>query len=445
MGPGPSTGVLSRNIVNVYATPVISYAVKAVLTNKVPTGPYRGAGRPESTYIVESLIDQAAHETGIDRVELRRRNFIRPDDMPYACPVGITYDSGEFEAIMDAALEAADWSGFAARRAESERTGRIRGIGVSCYLETTAPPGSELADIRFAEDGAVRLISGTRDFGTGHRAPFAQVMVATLGVPFEAVELIQNDSDLMSEGAGGSGGSRSAIAASGAILAASEKIIANGRKAAAHVLEAAEEDIEFADGRFTVAGTDRAITVMRLAAELRGRANLPDGVPATLDAKASITTPPSSYPNGCHVCEVEIDRDTGTVEILRYTVVDDFGTVINPPIVEGQVHGGIVQGIGQMLLEDTVYDDDGQLLTGSFMDYAMPRAADVPFFDFSMRPVPCATNPLGVKGCGEAGNGGSMSAVMNAITDALVGIGGDRIESPATPHRVWQAIRAARG
>ena len=445
MGPGPSTGVLSRNIINVYSTPVISYAVKAVLTNKVPTGPYRGAGRPESTYIVESLIDQAARETGIDRIELRRRNLIPADAMPYRCPIGITYDSGEFEALMDEALKLADWDGFPARRAQSEAAGKHRGIGVSCYLETTAPPGSELADIRFEDDGTVTLISGSRDNGMGHATPFAQILGQRLGIPFEAIRLVQNDSEMMSEGAGGSGGSRTAIASGGAIMDASELIEANGRAAAAYVLEAAEEDIEFADGVFRVAGTDRDITIMALAADLKGRADLPDGVPSRLDAKAAHTTKASSYPNGCHVCEVEIDPDTGETEITRYTIVDDFGVVINPTIVEGQVHGGIVQGIGQMLTEDTVYDADGQLLTGSYMDYAMPRADDAPSFDFSLRGTRCTTNVLGVKGCGEAGNGGAMPAVMNAITDALAPLGVERMESPATPHRVWQAIRAARG
>jgi aerobic carbon-monoxide dehydrogenase large subunit len=442
MGPGPSTGVLSRNIISVYQTPILSYGIKAVLTNTVPTGPYRGAGRPESKYIVEQLMDKAARETGIDRIELRRRNLIPADAMPYDCPHGITYDSGEFEAIMDEAMKQSDWDGFDARRKQSEASGKIRGIGLSVYLETTAPSGSELADIRFEDDGTVTVIAGSRDFGMGHSTPFAQLLGQRLGIPFERINLVQNDSDLMSAGAGGSGGSRTAIATGGAIMEASDIIQTNGIKASAFVLEAAEEDIEFAEGYFRVAGTDRMITTLALAADLAKRTSLPDGVPAGLDAKVAHTTAPSSYPNGCHVCEVEIDPDTGLTDILRYTVVDDFGVVLNPLVVEGQVQGGIVQGIGQVMMENTVYDSDGQLLTGSYMDYAMPRADDLPSFGFSTRNVPCTTNALGVKGCGEAGNSGSMAATMNAITDALVSAGAEPIDAPASPDRVWSALRS---
>jgi len=442
MGPAPSTNVICRNIVSVYKTPLLDYNVQAVFTNTVPTGPYRGAGRPESKYILERLIDLAARETGIDRVELRRRNFIPPDGFPWKAPNGQTYDSGEFEAIMDAALEKSDWRGFAARRAAAAKRGRLRGIGVSCYLENTAPAG-ELADIRFEADGTVSLITGTHDLGTGHATPFAQVIVNRLGVPFEAIRLIQNDSDMMSQGASGSGGSKSLLGTGSAIVDVSEIIVGNGRAAAAHILEAAIEDIEFANGRFTVAGTDRAIGIMELAAALRERTDLPDGVPRSLDARAVHDSSPSSFPNGCHVCEVEIDPETGVTEIVRYTVVDDFGVMVNPPIVEGQVQGGIVQGVGQVLLENTVYDDDGQLLTGSYMDYAMPRADDMCGIDFSTRNVPCPTNPLGIKGCGEAGNGGAMPAVMNAVLDALGERGVTDLDAPATPHRVWQALRAA--
>ena len=444
MGPAPPTAVLSRNIVSVYKTPAISYAVKCVFTNTVPTGPYRGAGRPESKYILERLIDQAARESGLDRIELRRRNFIPPEAMPYATPIGMTYDTGEFEAIMDEALARADWLGFGERRERSEAAGKLRGIGLCSYLETTAPPGTELADIRFDDDGTVRVITGTRDFGTGHPTPFAQVLSGLLSIPFEAIRIVQNDTDLMSDGAGGSGGSRSLIAAGGAMVEASDKVVDNGRKAAAYILETADEDIEFADGAFRVAGTDRAIGMLELAAELRRRPNLPDGVPARLDAKANHKTSPSSYPNGCHVCEVEIDPETGVTEILRYTVVDDFGVTVNPPIVKGQVQGGIAQGVGQVMQENTVYDGDGQLLTGSFMDYAMPRADDMVEVDFAAHDVPCTTNPLGVKGCGEAGNGGSMGAVMNAVADALTGAGVAQLEAPATPYRVWTALHRAR-
>ncbi|MHA1108992.1 MAG: xanthine dehydrogenase family protein molybdopterin-binding subunit, partial [Alphaproteobacteria bacterium] len=442
MGPAPATGVISRNIISVYKTPVLSYGVKAIFTNTVPTGPYRGAGRPESKYILERLIDQAALDTGIDRIELRRRNFIPPDAFPWKAPNGQTYDSGEFEAIMDEALKKSDWDGFKARKAAAADTGRLRGIGISCYLENTAGAG-ELADIRFEADGTVKLITGTHDLGTGHATPFAQVLSSHLGVPFEAVRLVQTDSDVMSPGAAGSGGSKSLLGTGSAIVDCSATIIETGKSAAAHVLEAAIEDIEFAAGAFTVAGTDRTIGIMELAKTLRERGDLPDGVPNSLDSKAVHDSSPSSFPNGCHVCEVEIDPETGIVEILRYTVVDDFGVMVNPPIVEGQVQGGIVQGVGQILKENTIYDSDGQLLTGSYLDYAMPLADDMCSIDFSTRNVPCVTNPLGIKGCGEAGNGGAMPAVMNAVVDALAERGITHMQAPATPHRVWQALKDA--
>ena len=441
MGPAPMTNVICNNIVSVYRTPLFSYNPRAVFTNTVPTGPYRGAGRPESKYIMEQLIDRAARETGIDRVEIRRRNLIPPDAFPWKAPNRQTYDSGEFEAIMDAALERAGWDSFEKRRAESAANGRLRGRSVTMYLENTGAAG-ELADIRFRADGTVALITGAKDMGTSHRTPFAQILSEKLGVPYEAIEVIQNDSDLMSPGASGSGGSKTLVGAGNAIVDVSALIVETGRKAASWALEAAEEDIEFARGVFTVAGTDRAIDIMTLASRLReAGASVPDGVPATLDSKAVHDASPASYPNGCHVCEVEIDPETGVTRIVRYVVVDDFGVVINPLVVEGQVQGGIVQGAGQVLMERTVYDGSGQLLTGSYMDYAMPRADDMCAIDFSTRNVPCATNPLGVKGCGEAGNGGAMAAVMNAIVDALSERGVTELDAPASPYRVWQALR----
>ena len=445
MGPWPVTMVVSRNIISVYQTPLFSYGAKCVFTNTVPTGPYRGAGRPESKYFLELLIDKAAAETGIDRIELRRRNLVRPDQMPFETPVGLTYDSGDFEAIMDEAMARAGTAGFAERRRASESAGRLRGFGIVPYLETTAAPGTELADIRFETDGTVTLVTGTCDFGMGHATPFAQVLSERLGVPFDRIRMIQHDSDEMSPGAGGSGGSRSAIASSGAILEASEAVIERGSKIAGHLLEAAVEDIEFAGGIFRVAGTDRSIDIMSLADRARGNTALPDDLADGPSAKCSHDTSPISFPNGCHVCEVEIDPDTGETAIDRYTVVDDFGTVLDPPIVEGQVHGGIVQGLGQVLLENTVYDNEGQLVTGSYMDYAMPRADHMAPIDFVTHPVPCTTNPLGVKGCGEAGNGGSYPAVMLAVLDALAARGVEELPLPASPHRIWQALRAAAG
>ena len=445
MGLWPPTTVTGRNIISVYRTPAISYNVKCIFTNTVPTGPYRGAGRPESKFFLERLVDKAAEETGIDRVEIRRRNMISPDQMPHETPVGLTYDSGEFEAVMDRALERADYTGYAARKQESEAAGMRRGIGIAPYLENTAAPGSELADIRFEDDGTVTLVTGTKDFGMGHATPFKQVIATRLGIPFDRIRLVQHDSDEMSAGAGGSGGSRSLIAAGGAIVECSETIIGNGRRLAAHVLEAAVEDIAFAEGRFTVAGTDRGIGIMDLARRAPEAAAQADDLPDSLSAKVNHATSPSSFPNGCHVAEIEIDPDTGQVRIDRYTVVDDFGVVVNPLVVEGQVHGGIMQGVGQVLGENAAYQEDGQLLSGTYMDYAMPRADELPHVDFTTHPVPCTTNPLGVKGCGEAGNGGSYPAVYNAIMDALDGNGGRELGIPATPDRVWQALHGAAG
>ncbi len=439
MGPWPATMVTSRNIISLYKTPAISFNAKCVFTNTVPTGPYRGAGRPESKFFLERLIDKAAEEMGIDRVEIRRRNMISPDMFPHETPVDLTYDSGEFETIMDICLERADYAGYAARRQSSEAAGMKRGIGIAPYLETTAGPGTELADIRFEKDGSVTLVTGNKDFGMGHATPFAQVLSAQLGIPFEAINLVQYDSDEMSEGAGGSGGSRSMIAASGAIIECAETIIDNGKKLAGYALEAAVEDIEFVNGMFTVAGTDKSVGIMTLAEKARDLSGA-EGLPDTLSHKVSHKTAPISFPNGCHVAEVEIDPDTGTIKIQRYTVVDDFGVVVNPMIVEGQVHGGIAQGIGQVLGEDTIYDDDGQLMTGTYLDYQLPRAEDIVDIDFTTHAVRCKTNPLGVKGCGEAGNGGAYPAVYNAIMDALDGNGGNELGIPATPPKVWKAI-----
>ena len=443
MGPGPVTGVISRNIVSVYKTPAFAYGTRAVFSNTVPTGPYRGAGRPESKYILEQLIDKAARETGIDRVEIRRRNMIPPNGFPWKAPNGQEYDSGEFEALMEECLKQSDWDGFEARREEAAKRGKLRGIAIAPYLENTGAAG-ELCDVRFREDGTIALITGAKDMGTSHRTPFAQILAEKLGVPYELIEIIQNDSELMSPGASGSGGSKTLLGAGNAINDCAIKIADKGKAAAAHYLEAASEDIEFANGTYTVAGTDRTIGIMELAERLRGETNLPEGVPATLDDKAVHDSSPSSFPNGCHVCEVEIDPETGVTEIVRYTVVDDFGLVINPLVVEGQVQGGIMQGIGQVMMENTVYDDDGQLVTGSYMDYCMPRADDLCDIAFSTRNVPATTNPLGVKGCGEAGNGGSMAASMCAILHALEPVGVTELDAPATPARIWQAIQDAK-
>jgi aerobic carbon-monoxide dehydrogenase large subunit len=354
------------------------------------------------------------------------------------------YDSGDFPTLLKQALDVADFTGFAARRRESKERGLLRGIGVGSYLEVTAPPNKEMGGIRFESDGTVTFITGTLDYGQGHAAPFAQVLSDRLGIPFERIRLLQGDSDVLIAG-GGTGGSRSAAASGMAMVDAVGKVVEQGKQAASHLLEAAIADIEFADGRFTIAGTDRSIGVLELATKLRSGIVLPNGVPATLDVKLASEPVPSAFPNGCHVAEVEIDPETGVVEVVKYTSANDFGTVINPMLVEGQLHGGLVQGIGQVLMEETVYNEEGQPITGSFMDYAMPRAGDMPSFVTGYHPVPATTNPLGIKGCGEAGCAGAMVAVPNAIIDALSEYGIRHIDMPVTAEKVWRAIREARG
>jgi carbon-monoxide dehydrogenase large subunit len=392
---------------------------------------------------MERLIDTASREMGIDRLELRRRNHIRPSQIPYSAPSGMKYDSGDFGAVFEKAVAASDWDGFTTRRAASRAQGKLRGRGIGSYLEVTAPPNPEMGGIRFEADGTVTVLTGTLDYGQGHAAPFAQVLSDRLGIPFDRIRLLQGDSDQLVAG-GGTGGSRSITASGQAIHEASREVVEKGKHAAAHVLEAAVADIEFAEGRFTIAGTDRSIAIMELAERLRRAGALPEGVPASLDVKHVTQPVPSAFPNGCHVAEVEIDPETGTVAIARYESVNDFGTIVNPLLVEGQVHGGIVQGIGQALMERTVYDENGQLLTGSYMDYALPRAGDVINFSFKSHPVPATTNPLGTKGCGEAGCAGSLSSVMNAVVDALSELGIDHIDMPATPDRIWTAIQTAK-
>ena len=387
---------------------------------------------------MERLIDTASREMGIDSVEMRRRNHIRPEEMPYKTASGTTYDSGEFTTLLDKALKFADVAGFATRKAESQARGKLRGMGIGDYLEVTAPPMKEMGGIRFEPNGDVTIITGTLDYGQGHWSAFAQVLTEKLGIPFHRIKLIQGDSDLLIAG-GGTGGSKSIMASGAAIVEASDKVIDKGKQIAGVALEASAADIEFRLGRFTIVGTDRGIGIMDLAERLRGGLKLPEGVPATLDVSHVHEAAPSAFPNGAHVAEVEIDPDTGWVEVVKYTMVNDFGTVINPLLVEGQSHGGVVQGIGQALFEHVVYSEEGQPLTGSFTDYALPRAADTPSFSIGYHSVPAKTNVLGAKGCGEAGCAGSLPSVMNAIVDAL---GGKHINMPATPERVWEALHA---
>jgi carbon-monoxide dehydrogenase large subunit len=432
-----------QNLIGHYRTPLAEIAVKDMFTNTSPVGAYRGAGRPEANFFMESLIDRAARKMGIDRVEIRRRNQIAASEIPYKAGNGSVYDSGDFPGILDRTLDLADWDGFSTRRADSEARGLIRGLGLGCYLEATAGPMPESVGIRFEADGSVSLITGTLDYGQGHSGAFAQVLADKLGVPFDKIRLIQGDSNVVPVGSG-SGGSRSAMNSGGYIVEAAKDVVEKGKIAASHVLEAAVADIEFSRGRFAIAGTDRGIGVMELAARLRAGLALPEGAPDTLDTTHIGKGMPATYPNGAHVCEVEIDPETGVTRVVRYVNVNDFGTLINPMLVEGQLHGGVAQGIGQAIMERVVYDEDGNLISGSFMDYALPRADDIPFMVTESRPQPATTNPLGVKGCGEAGCAGSLTSVTSAIRDALWQAGVTEFEMPATPLRIWEALRNAR-
>jgi aerobic carbon-monoxide dehydrogenase large subunit len=442
VAPGPLSANTSKNLAGVYRTPLLGVDIKTVLTNTTHLGAYRGAGRPEANYYMERLIDRAADEMGIDRLTLRKRNFIKPAQLPFAAASGVTYDSGDFGGVMAKALEISDHANFAKRKRESRKNGKLRGIAVGSYLEVTAPPSGELGKITFDPDGSVTLTTGTLDYGQGHATPFAQVLSAQLGVPFEKIRLEQGDSDLVRFG-NGTGGSRSITATGQAIVEASALVVDKGKKAAAHFLEASEADIEFAGGRFTIAGTDRSIGIMELAERVR-ESKMPEGTPNSLDVDHATKEIASTFPNGCHVAEVEIDPDTGVIKIVRYAAVNDFGTVVNPMIVAGQLHGGVAQGIGQILMEEVSYDASGQPITGSFMDYAMPRAEDIPLMEIGDHPSPATSNPLGTKGCGEAGCAGSLVCVVNAVVDALSEYGIKHLNMPLTPEKIWRAIQDAK-
>ncbi len=443
VSPMMSTLNAVKNTPSVYKTPLLEVSTKCVFTNTVMVSAYRGAGRPEGNYYMERLIDTAAAEMGIDRIELRKRNHIAPSELPYKAASDMVYDSGDFTALLNKTIEVGDLAGFAKRRQDSKARGKLRGLGIGSYLEVTAPANKETGGIRFDADGGVTIITGTLDYGQGHATPFAQVLSEKLGVPFERIRLLQGDSDELPAG-GGTGGSRSIQASGQAIIEAAALVVEKGKAIASHVLEASPADIEFANGRFVIAGTDRAIGIMDLADKLRGGLKLPNDAPQSLDVKHVSDGPPSSFPNGCHVAEVEIDPETGVTEIVKYSSVNDFGTIVNPLLVAGQVHGGVVQGLGQALLEHAVYDEDGQLLTGSYMDYALPRASNMPDIGFVSHPAPAKTNPIGSKGCGEAGCAGGLVSIMNAVVDALSEYGIRHIDMPVTPQRVWAAIQEAK-
>ena len=441
-----------------YTTPAIYCHVKAVFTNTTPVDAYRGAGRPEATYLLERIIEKAAHEIGMHPVELRRRNFIAPDAFPYQTPVALLYDSGEYARTLDKALAAADVDGFEARRAESEANGMKRGIGFALPIEATgAAPSAiagqlgaraglwESAELRFNATGSVTVFSGAHSHGQGHATTFAQVVSDKLGIPFENIEVIEGDTANGQMGMG-TFGSRSLSVGGSAIVKAADKIIAKGKKIAAHLMEASEVDIEFEDGNFTVAGSDKSVNIAEVAFAAYVPHNYPlEELEPGLSEQAFFDPMNFNFPNAAYVCEVEVDPRTGVVDVSSFVCVDDVGNIINPMIVQGQVHGGVVQGIGQALLENGVYDGDGQLLSGSFMDYAMPRADNVPSFVTDTTETPCPFNPLGVKGCGEIGAIGSPPAVINAVVNALSDYGITDLDMPATPERVWDAIQSANG
>jgi len=427
----------ARTPTGVYRIPLLQQEVRMMFTNTGPVDAYRGAGRPEAGYLIERLVSRAAIELGVDPVELRRRNLVRAQDMPYTNAAGYTYDCGDFPGVLDKALAAADWNGFPARRAAAKQRGRLAGRGIACYVEVTGSANlTEAVEVTVTGEGKVIVVSGTQSMGQGLWTAYAQIAAERLGVPIESISVIQGDTAIVKSG-GGSGGSRSLQVGGAAVLAGEHAALEAGRKLAAQALEAAEGDIEFRAGRFVIAGTDRGIGLFELAAKQPG---------AKLAVAASATAKDQTWPNGCQIAEVEIDPETGVVEVTRMTAVDDIGRVMNPLIAHGQIQGGIAQGIGQALVERTVYDrESGQLLTGSFADYAMPRADDMPMFDCHFdESTPTALNVLGAKGAGESGTHGAVPAVVNAVIDALAELGVREIEMPLTREKVWRAIGAAR-
>jgi carbon-monoxide dehydrogenase large subunit len=419
----------------VYDFPACFIRITAAFTNTLPVDAYRGAGRPEAAYLIERLIDAAARDLGLAPEALRRRNFIKPKAMPYTTPTGKVYDSGEFAGHMGRAQEIVDWKGFPARAAQSKKAHKLRGIGMATYIEACGSNGPDAATVRLERDGNVTVLAGSQSTGQGHKTAYAQLVAEHLDLPPQCVTVIQGDTDLIATGAG-TGGSSSITCGGASVASASRKLADNLKSLAAHALEAAERDLEIADGKVRIVGTDRAVSFADLAVSPRAE-------PRLLSASDSVGPPQPTYPNGTHVAEVEVDPETGQADIVDYVVVDDFGVTLNPLLLAGQIHGGAVQGIGQAMMENTVYDgDSGQLVTASLMDYALPRASDVPSFTFETRNVRCKTNPLGVKGAGEAGAIGAAPAVMNAIIDALYRAYRIRhVDMPATPERIWAAIR----
>jgi carbon-monoxide dehydrogenase large subunit len=443
---GPGTNNVG-GVAGIYTTPAIHVQTTGVYTNTTPTGPYRGAGRPEATYAIERVIDVAARQLDIDPLELRRRNLIPPSAMPFKTGLVFTYDCGDFGRGIDMALALADQAGFEKRRAEARTRGKLRGLGIANPIEVAGGPYSgpnpDTAEISINPDGSVTLITGSTSMGQGNETAFAQIVADRLGVGPERIQVLWGDSDLLGAGRG-NGGSGAITVGGSAVTRATEKVIERGRRIAAHLLEAAPEDVMFRDGRFGVAGTDKGVALAAVARAATQPRQLPKGMEPGFSETAAFAAPAVTFPNGTQICEVEIDPETGVVQIVRHTVVDDVGRMINPLLVKGQIHGGVVQGLGQALFEQLTYDrQTGQLLAGSFMDYAMPRADDVPLFEVDSHEVPTQINPLGAKGVGEAGTVGALPALVNAVNDALAPLGVRHLDMPVTPERVWQAIRGA--
>jgi len=453
--PSVPTYLSATLLAGVYTTPAIYAEVKAIFTNTVPVDAYRGAGRPEATYLLERMVDVIAHDTGIDRVALRRLNFIPANAFPYQTPVALQYDSGDYQTTLASAMKAADWDGFEQRRAESARRGKLRGIGMSTYVEACGIAPSNLAgqlgaraglyetaEIRVHPTGSVTVFTGTHSHGQGHETTFAQLVHDQLGVPMAMIDVVHGDTDKIPFGMG-TYGSRSLPVGGSAMVKAMDKIIAKGRKIAAHLMEASVEDIEFKDGSFHVAGTDKSKTLTDISMAAYVPHNYPiEELEPGLDETAFYDPKNFTFPGGCHICEVEIDPEVGTTQVVNFVAVDDLGRVINPMIVEGQVQGGVAQGIGQALLENAVYDEQGQLVTGSFMDYTMPRAHDFPNITTGTEVTLCTHNPLGSKGCGETGAIGSPPSVINAVVDALRDYGVRHLDMPASPQKIWAIIQA---
>jgi carbon-monoxide dehydrogenase large subunit len=442
---GPGTNNIG-GVAGVYTTPAIHHQTTGVFTNTTPTGPYRGAGRPEATFAIERVIDVAARELGMDPIALRRKNLIPSSAMPFKTGLVFTYDTGDFARGMDMALSLADQAGFEKRRTEARQRGKLRGLGIANAIEVAGGPytsvNPDTAQIRVNPDGSVTVFTGSTSMGQGNETAFAQIVSERLGVPPARIQVQWGDSDALGAGRG-NGGSGALTVGGSAVTRASEKIVERGRRIAARMLEAAPEDVQLTDGRFTVAGTDKGVTFAEVARTAYVPRQLPTGMEPGFSETAAFTPPAVTFPNGCQICEVEIDPDTGVVRIVRHTVIDDVGRMVNPMLVKGQIHGGVVQGLGQALFEDLVYDEGGQVIAGSFMDYAMPRADDVPFFEVDSHEVPTQVNPLGAKGVGEAGTVGALPALVNAVNDALAPLGVRHLDMPMTAERVWRAIQGA--